>query len=206
MKSDAVRVVIFDCDGVLFDSRAANIAYYNKILARFGMPLLTDEDTEVVHMYTAEDSVNYLFRHDPRLAEAQQYRTEVAYDEFIPFMVKEKHLEEVLQTLAERFKVALATNRTGSIHTILEIFNLKQYFDLVVCSLDVNYPKPHPETAHKILQYFNIVPFEAIYIGDTRVDEEVARLAGIPFIAYKNPQLVADYHMNDLREVVKLLV
>ena len=169
------------------------------------MPLLTDEDTDVVHMYTGEDSVNYLFRDDSRLGQAQEYRKQLEYDQFIPLMIMEQHLEYVLGTLHERFSVSLATNRTSSIHTILSIFNLKDYFDLVVCSLDVAHPKPHPETAFKILEHFNVVPGEAIYIGDTKVDEAVARKAGIPFIAFKNLQLHADYHMSDLRELVKLL-
>ena len=206
MNSDAIRVVIFDCDGVMFDSLTANIAFYNKILAHFAMPPVTDEDTGVVHMYTGEDSVNYLFRNDGRIAAAQQYRKQLVFDEFIPLMVMEQHLEEVLRTVHERFKVALATNRTGSIHTILDIFNLKQYFDLVVCSLDVAKPKPHPETALKILKHFDVTAREAIYIGDTKVDEHVATEAGIPFIAFKNPHLHADYHMNDLREILTLLM
>ena len=32
-----VRVVIFDCDGVMFDSKDANTAYYNTILHHFDM-------------------------------------------------------------------------------------------------------------------------------------------------------------------------
>lgn len=206
LKIDSIRVVIFDCDGVMFDSRTANVAFYNKILNRFDMPLLTEEDTDVVHMYTGEDSVNYLFRNDSRLMEAQQYRKQVVYDEFIPLMVMEPHLEKVLASLHKRFSVAMATNRTSSIHTILDVFNLKQYFDFVVCSLDVDQPKPHPETALKILNHFNAEPHEAIYIGDTQVDENVAREAGIPFIAFKNESLDADYHLDDLREMVNLLL
>ena len=33
--SDQIEVVIFDCDGVMFDSRKANIAFYNNA---FGFP------------------------------------------------------------------------------------------------------------------------------------------------------------------------
>jgi HAD superfamily hydrolase (TIGR01509 family) len=189
----------------MFDSRQANVAFYNKILRRFDMPILAEDDTDIVYMYTGEDSVNYLFRDDPRLAEAQEYRKHVGYDQFIPLMVMEPHLEEVLGTLRERYHLAVATNRTSSIYTILDLFDLKQYFDLVVCALDVEIPKPHPETALRILNHFEAAPSETIYIGDMEVDQTVTREADIPFVAYKNPSLQANYHIKDLREVLNLL-
>ena len=75
--TDNLKVIIFDCDGVMFDSRQANIAFYNTILARFEKPRLTDDALDVVHMSTAEESINYLFRDDPHLQNAQKYRKEV---------------------------------------------------------------------------------------------------------------------------------
>ena len=30
-----LKLIVFDCDGVLFDSRAANEAFYNDMLAAF---------------------------------------------------------------------------------------------------------------------------------------------------------------------------
>jgi HAD superfamily hydrolase (TIGR01549 family) len=201
----SIRVVIFDCDGVMFNSRAANVGYYNKILARFNKPLLTAEDTDVVHMYTGEDSVNYLFQGDPRREEAQAYRKRISYDEFIPLMEMEPHLTEVLGAVQERFKVGLATNRTSTIYTILDLFDLKQYFDYVVSALDVTRPKPDPETVEKILRHFQVRGEQTLYIGDMEVDEIVARTAHVPFVAYKNPRLNAQYHINDLRAVLELV-
>jgi len=39
-----IEVVIFDCDGVLFDSREANTVFYNHILSEFQLPPMTEED------------------------------------------------------------------------------------------------------------------------------------------------------------------
>ena len=33
-----INGIIFDCDGVLFESRKANLAYYNAVLSQFGEP------------------------------------------------------------------------------------------------------------------------------------------------------------------------
>ncbi len=197
--------MIFDCDGVMFDSRQANIAFYNTILDHCKKPRLSDEDIEIVHMSTAEESVNYLFQDDPRLGEAQEFRLQIDYQQFIRLMVMEPHLEKVLDALRDRHHLAIATNRTNTIHTILDVFNLAGYFDLVVSALDVKRPKPHPEAAFKILDYFSVEARKSIYVGDSIVDYKVARQAGVFFVAYKHPKLKADYHIDDLRELLSIV-
>ena len=199
-----VKVVIFDCDGVMFDSRKANIAFYNIILCHFKKNRLDINAGEAVHMLTAEESINYLFRDDPHLQEAQKFRKQIDYQQFIPLMTREPFLQKVLATLKKKFCLALATNRTNTIHPILKIFQLEQYFDLVVSALDVQNPKPHPEAILKILNHFNINAREAVFVGDSSVDLETARHAEVFFVAYKGTQLHADQHINDLRELLVL--
>jgi HAD superfamily hydrolase (TIGR01509 family) len=201
---DKVKVIIFDCDGVMFDSRKANIAFYNTILAHFEKPLLTDDALEVVHMSTAEESINYLFRADSQLQEAQQYRKQVDYQQFILFMAREPFLDEVLEALKKKYQLAVATNRTNTIHPILKAFKLEHFFDKVVSSLDVNNPKPHPESVFKIVNHFGIDAREAIFVGDSPVDRETALHAKVFFVAYKNPLLQADHNIDDLRELLFL--
>jgi len=200
-----IQLVIFDCDGVMFDSRRANTAFYNSILDHFEKPRLCDEDVAIVHMSTAEESVNYLFRDDPRCAEAQAFRQQMDYEQFIPLMEMESHLESVLAALYDRHHLAVATNRTNTIHTILDRFNLAGYFDLVVSSLDVSKPKPHPEAAFKILDYFSVKARNSLYVGDSIVDYEVARRAGLVFVAYKQPKLKADYYIDDLEKLLSIV-
>ena len=40
--------IIFDCDGVMIDSRAANAIFYNKVLAALGLPPLTPEQEKAL--------------------------------------------------------------------------------------------------------------------------------------------------------------
>jgi len=72
---------------------------------------------------------------------------------------------------------------------------------LVISALDVACPKPHPESLNKILAHFQVRPDEVVYIGDSVVDAEAAHRAGIPLIAYKNPQLEADLHVDSFRDL-----
>jgi phosphoglycolate phosphatase len=45
-----IEAIIYDCDGVLFESHAANLAYYNQIFAAFGYPPVTVEQKDVAHL------------------------------------------------------------------------------------------------------------------------------------------------------------
>jgi len=200
-----VSAVIFDCDGVMFESRQANINFYNHILSHFGLPPMTAEDIEFVHMNTAVESLNHIFRDSPYLARAQEYRLELDYTPFIKDMVMEPGLKEVLDYLKPRCGLAVATNRSNTIGRVLELYGLSHYFDIVVSSLDVTNPKPHPEPVFKILDFFGIKPQECFYVGDSEVDFEVCQAAGVPLIAYKNKALRTPIHVESLVEVKEIL-
>ena len=200
-----ISAVIFDCDGVLFDSRQANTNFYNRFLLDFGLPLMTEEEISYVHMHTACESVQYIFRDSAFEEEAQKQRFRMDYSPFIKDMVIEPGLKELLRILKPRFALAIATNRSNTIGEVLEYNGLTQFFEVVISSLDVQRPKPNPESLFKILDFFNISPDESIYIGDSVVDYETAEAADVPFISYKNRQLKAAYHLNCLMDMVELI-
>jgi phosphoglycolate phosphatase len=74
-----------------------------------------------------------------------------------------------------------------------------------VSALDVARPKPHPESFWRILEHFQLKPEEAIYIGDSQVDEEFAANAGVPLVAYRNPDLKASYHLESFAQAPDLI-
>ena len=72
--------------------------------------------------------------------------------------------------------------------------------------MDVQHPKPHPEPILKILDFFAIEPHQCLYVGDSEVDWEVCRAAGVPLIAYKNRSLRTPMHVESLPEVKDILL
>ena len=76
---------------------------------------------------------------------------------------------------------------------------------MVVSALDVDNPKPAPDMLVKILEHYTIAPQQAIYVGDSQLDEEAACAAGVPLIAYNNPGLSAEYHIDRLIQVKEIL-
>ncbi len=196
---------IFDCDGVLFDSLKANIEFYNALLAAFDKPLMRKEQIDYIHMATAEESVAYLFEGDPHLEDAQRLRLATDYHRFIPYMKLEDSAREVLETLKERGKkLAVCTNRSTSMEAILEYFKLKSYFDCVVTALNVQNPKPDPEGLLQVLVSLQLAPEACLYVGDSRLDQEAAWRAGIPFAAFRCPELRADFHISSFSEILSL--
>jgi phosphoglycolate phosphatase len=201
---NSCAAVIFDCDGVMFDSRRSNTNFYNHLLSHFGLPLLRDEQVAYIHMATADESVRYIFRGTPFLEQALAYRFQMDYTPFIQDMVPEPGLRELLAWLKPTCGLAVATNRSNTIGKVLESYGLADTFDIVVCSLDVTSPKPHPESLFKILDFFSIRPDQALYVGDSTVDAETAKAASVQFVAYKNKNLDAAFHVEQLLDIASV--
>ena len=200
-----IKIVIFDCDGVMFDTVKANTAYYNRILSHLGKPPLIPDQFDFVHMHTADESIAYLSDNEDELKAAQNYRKIIGYDEFIRYMEIEPYLKHLLQWLKPNYRRAIATNRSDTMPRVISEFNLEDDFDMVVTALDVENPKPAPDQLFKILNHFKINPGNALYVGDSKVDETAAKAAGVPLAAYNNHSLSADFHITSLNDIKDIL-
>jgi len=200
-----LKLVIFDCDGVMFDSLEANRAYYNQILAHFGHPPMDDGELRFCHIHHVADSIRHIFRNYPAdYEEADRYRLGVDYTPFLKYMRIEPDLREFLDFLAPDIERAISTNRSNTMGTILKMFELNAYFTKVVTSQDVENSKPHPEALYQILKYFGLTAPECVYIGDSEVDVQHAAAVDMRMIAFKNERLKADYHVSSFMEISQL--
>jgi beta-phosphoglucomutase-like phosphatase (HAD superfamily) len=200
-----LKLVIFDCDGVMFDSKDANRIYYNHLLEKFGYPLMDEQEEDYVHSHNVLDSINFIFRKYPReIEEVNQYRISVDYTPFLKYMVIEPDLKEFLGILKPKFYTAISTNRSNTMPSVMKMHDLESYFDLVVTSLDVEQPKPHTEGLIKILNHFQLSASEAVYIGDSMVDREHTAGVNMRLISFKNPDLPAEYHVNRFLDIPQL--
>ena len=187
MVESAPRVIIFDCDGVLFASEAANLAFYNHIFEFFGLPVVEADDEvqlAILHTYSSHQVFEYFFGQGQRYQEVLVYARTVDYRQFVPLMEPQPGLYEVLGRLAERYRLGIATNRTGTMFLVSRIFRLQPYFQHMVTAGDVPRPKPHPDMLHRALELFQVEPQAALYIGDSELDYRASRAAGIPFIGF----------------------
>lgn len=205
--SPKVRCVIYDCDGVLFDSLEANNRLYSDICKSLGRSPLTEEELRFIHMHTVFEAVRFITRNAPHLEPiALERLKQTDLRRYVAYLKMEPHLLETLERLGEaNILRAIDTNRTTSMPHVLDVFHLRPYFDMVVTALDVKNPKPHPESVLRILEHFRLKKEETLFVGDSEVDQQTARAAGVCFVAYKNPNLASDGYIEDHLEILKFI-
>ncbi|AJE02871.1 HAD family hydrolase [Geobacter pickeringii] len=182
------KTVIYDCDGVMFDSFEANLAFYQRIMAmmdRAPLDRRNEEQMRVLHTYANREVLAYLFPDAKEFEAALRCAGEIDYLDLVPLMVMEEGFRETLDALQGRVGLGVCTNRSTSMEMVLQSFHLDSYFDVVMTAAKVAKPKPHPEPLLKVLDHFGIAPREALFVGDSAVDCQAAAAAGVPFVAYR---------------------
>ncbi len=201
-----LKLIVFDCDGVMFDSRLANQKYYNHLLKHFGHSPMDSSELEYVHMHNVADSIRYIFRHYPKANhhEIDQFRLELGYTRFLPFMKMEEDLVDFLETTQNKYHLAISTNRSDTMMPLLHTFKLVKYFGKVMTSENARRPKPAPDALEEILEHYSCIAAETIYIGDSIIDREHTAACDVPLIAFKNPALSAEFHVSSFTEILSL--
>ena len=204
-----IRCVIYDCDGVLFDSLEANTKLYNDLCGLVGRGPLREEEIQYVHMHTVFEAIHFIFGKENDLEKKALEilkLKQVDLKNYVGYLKMEPHLFQTLEKLKEKGILrAINTNRTTSMRYIMERFNLWPYFEMVVTALDVKNPKPNPESIEKILQECNLGKEEAVFVGDSEVDQQTAKSSGIKFIAYKNKKIAKDAYIEDHLDLFSMI-
>jgi phosphoglycolate phosphatase len=167
---------------------------------------MSREEEEYVHMHSVTDSVKYIFRkHEtPSLDEIHSFRLKGDYSAFLPFMEMEPDLIPFLNKLKGRYHLAISTNRTTTMLPLLKQYNLEGFFSKVMTADQVTRPKPAPDALLEILHHFQCRPEETLFIGDSVLDQQHASACSVPLIAFKNPGLVAEYHVGCFLDILDL--
>lgn len=198
-----IELVIFDCDGVLFDSAGANVAYYNAVLERLGRPPMDEAWSRRAHFLSSRQLYEAMFGADDA-AEALRVSGQIEYAPFYRLMRPMPDLEHVLQVLHPRYRLAMATNRGGTAAGVVREFALDRWLTFTVGAHDVPRAKPHPDMLLRCLEHFRLPPTSAAYVGDSETDHQAALAANIPFIGY-GPTAPAHHRIHALRELPAVL-
>ena len=200
--------MIYDCDGVLFDSIEANKKLYNDLCGLVGRSPLNEEEVKYVHTHTVYETIHLIFGQDDDLEKKalESLKKQIDIRDYIVYLKMEPYLFQILNLLkANGIIRAINTNRTTSMKHIMERFGLWSFFDMVVTALDVKNPKPHPESIEKIIQTLHLNKEETVFVGDSDVDQQTAKSSGVRFIAYKNRDIANDAYIDDHLDLLNLL-
>jgi phosphoglycolate phosphatase len=175
------KLLIFDCDGVLFDSYRANIAFFNHCLAQAGHPPLAGDQLDRVAYLSTRQLAHELIPDHGEAERLFRISQETDYTPFIPNLAPLFDFEEVLGPITKTYRTAIASNRGKSLDRLVIHFGLARWFAYRVSTLDAE-PKPRPDMLLKCLDHFGVEKDDAVYLGDSPADHEAAVRAGIDFL------------------------
>jgi phosphoglycolate phosphatase len=211
-----VKLVIFDFDGTLVDSRKLITESNRVVFGQFGLSLPSEDESFSLVGMSLEAVLLQLAGPD-----APVEKMVAAYREVLPLLRADAAYAEVpfdganelLAILAERWDVRLGIATGHASHAIvpaLERFGWQGYF-CTVQTADKAPSKPHPGMILQALSEAGVKAEDAIMIGDTAFDIEMARAADVRGVAvswgYHRPDRLRDAGawrvvngMNELRD------
>jgi len=211
------RLLIFDLDGTLIDSRQDLVNAVNQARAELGLPPIPDQ---LIASYVG-DGAPVLIRRALG-PEADEQDVQRALQFFLDYYAEHKldftraypGVEEALGRLASlQMKMAVLTNKpVGISQAILEGLGLARYFFAVYGGNSFPYKKPHPIGVETLCQQAGVPPEQCLLVGDSAVDVRTARNAGVKvcgvtygFQPETFKQEPPDWLVNSLLELADLL-
>ncbi len=197
---------VLDCDGVLFDSKEANTAYFNHIRFAVKLPPMTAEEAAYSHMASTDEALERMIPQELQ-AEARRAKLSTKYrDIFMDMMRPSPYMYSFLREMKKAgLRLALCTNRSDSVHHVLNHFDIGHYFSPVMTISQVQ-PKPSPQGLLEIVKAWDATPESIIFLGDSLVDQQAAVAASVPFWSFDNPRLAAEVHVSDFKQLGEILL
>ena len=187
MKNPKLQAVIFDFDYTLADSSQGAIDCINFALDKMGLAGVSDEAAcRTIGLSLHETFLTLGDHHEPHRcdefhhlfverADKTMSNLTVLYDS-VPAMV------ETLRTNGLKLAI-VSTKYRRRINQVLTREALLHGFDVVIGGEDVKQHKPHPQGLFEALERLETSPESVMYVGDSVVDAELAKRAGVPLVA-----------------------
>jgi HAD superfamily hydrolase (TIGR01549 family) len=175
-----IKLVVFDVDGTLINSAEHTIRGFELVLPKYGAKFSREMMEDIVgktlidcYRYFAPeyDSEELVTLHRNHMETPEMYKLITLYD----------GLRDALEIIrSENRKTAIFTNRNRtSLDRLLDHFEIRQFFDYILSSREIEHPKPHPQGLELIASKLNCRLDEGIMVGDTDIDIMAGRNAKI---------------------------
>lgn len=164
-----IKVVIFDVDGVLFDTDELYFRYLQQALARIDVKI--DEAFYTYHGY--DDCIYELDLHEQKLKDVlTELRADYYHDNILQEIRMKQGVLAVLKRLSGSLQIATGSGeKRFQIERYLQHFNIDEYFSFIGHGALVEGKKGNPEYFHVIAKHFGVLPGECLHIGDNLYDQ-----------------------------------
>lgn len=174
-----IKGVIFDMDGTLIDTNDLVIDCIKETVNKY-MGYIPEKDSfnEIIGKPL---DVQMNFFSEKHADEMMGYYRNIYLERRDEDTKIFPGVKELLEALHEsKIKMAIVSNkgRRGIDHG-LEMFDMKDFFELTLSVVDVENKKPHPEAINKVLQIWNMKKEEVLFVGDSHNDILAANNAGV---------------------------
>jgi phosphoglycolate phosphatase len=185
----SIRLVIFDLDGTLIDSRLDLVHSVNAALRHIGRPELPDD---VIASYVG-DGAPILIQRTLGTEAADEALVRQGLEFFLSYYREHKldhttvypGIPEALAAIRSsanglpRQLAVLSNKPVNPSRAIVDALGLGQYFFQVYGGNSFVTKKPDPEGARKLLAESGVAPEQAAIVGDSHVDVRTGRNAGL---------------------------
>ena len=179
------ELVVFDWDGTLMDSTHVIAASLRAACADVGIAVPSEADARYVIGLGLEDTFNHVaptLDADGRRRLSERYRHHfLAREGEAPLYEGVVEMLSDLHSRGRRLAVATGKARRG-LERALDATGLRRWFEATRCA-DEGFAKPHPDMLLMLLDITGVTPGQAVMVGDTTHDLELAANAGIDAVA-----------------------
>ncbi|MYL63487.1 HAD-IA family hydrolase [Bacillus hwajinpoensis] len=184
-----VKVVIFDFDGLVFDTETYDLESFQKLYDKYDVAFPLDEWLSSIGSSLRFDPYELLLINSPDVSR-DNIRAERSklYHELLEDKSPREGVEGYLKRAKQLgVKIALASSSTRSwIDYHINKLGIGSYFDYICTSDDVENVKPEPDLYNKVLSYFQIKPNEALVFEDSPNGSLASIRAEIPCVIVPN--------------------
>lgn len=177
---------IFDWDGTLMDSTAKIIRCFQLAIKERGLAGRGDERLRAIIGLSLPVANKLLY---PDITEADNERLSQSYRQH--FHIADQSpcslypgVERVLAEFREQgHRLAIATSKSrAGLDSVLANIGWQDYFDASRCA-DEAHSKPHPLMLGQLLEMMSVTADDAVMVGDTEFDLEMAANASMRSVA-----------------------
>lgn len=206
---------LFDFDYTLADSSRGIVTCFRIVLNRHQYTNVTDEEIKRTIGKTLEESFSILTGVTD-MEKLLAFKKEYGKEADVHMNVNTILFPDTLSTLKELKKQGarigiISTKFRFRILSYLKDYLPEDFFDIIVGGEDVKFPKPSPLGVLFALEHLGSSKEETLYIGDSTVDAETARNAGVDFAGVLNGMTTAEelrayphrIILNELTDLIK---